>query len=235
MWEFAWVEYLQIILDMSSKNMFCKNCGNQVIENAKFCINCGAKISDLSSTDQKMSDNVIQRSQVSQTNVGSINISPTISPVINVETQSAPICPTCGISVTKEKLKECKYCHQKYCSSCEIGSIACPNCGMPYKPLRKIMCGACKQIFAITKADKKIIDDLDNDELYSVKQRCTCPICNRTMYYSGYTGFVDVGEYALSDILNDSNKNIFNFTTLNKFKVGFKVSRPIFSPQSFPS
>ncbi len=201
------------------KTMFCINCGNQVPENGKFCMRCGTKISESHSGNKTtLSDNFIQRSQVAQTSVGNITISPTISPVINVGTLGAEKCPSCGGDYSKQKLKECRNCHKKYCILCEINGIACPNCGLPYKSLRKMRCGACKQIFAITQLDKKSIDDLDADEIYSVKQRCKCPVCGRTMYYSGDIGFEDLGEYTLFDILDDHNNNAFFFVTLNKFR-----------------
>jgi hypothetical protein len=54
--------------------MFCPDCGHELNTNLKFCPNCGKSLSQ----NTNIKDNVIQRSQVGSSSVGSINISPVI-------------------------------------------------------------------------------------------------------------------------------------------------------------
>ncbi len=72
---------------------FCPNCGNQMSDNANFCLKCGANLSDYSSGDSSISDSVIQRSQVGQASVGSVEVSPTMTQQA-VSFQNA--CTECG-------------------------------------------------------------------------------------------------------------------------------------------
>ena len=58
---------------------FCPKCGNQLNDNAKFCPKCGTKGNNVEKptnqeSDANLSDNVINRSTVGQSSVGSIKI-----------------------------------------------------------------------------------------------------------------------------------------------------------------
>jgi cytoskeletal protein RodZ len=64
---------------------FCPSCGNETKENTKFCVVCGAEISDHDDDGVSVKDNVVQRSQVGAASVGNIQISPIIAPSFNVE------------------------------------------------------------------------------------------------------------------------------------------------------
>lgn len=39
--------------------MFCENCGNQLPDGAKFCVNCGAKIEAAETTDAAIEESAV--------------------------------------------------------------------------------------------------------------------------------------------------------------------------------
>ena len=46
--------------------VYCPNCGNQLTDNAKFCMECGEKLAKISSNNTKIEDNIIEAQVVSE-------------------------------------------------------------------------------------------------------------------------------------------------------------------------
>lgn len=201
------------------ETLTCKSCGETVQTTWKVCPICGGTTNNRSS-QISISDSVVREiHQTVNPKEYSVVMSPSIevSPTIHVG-EAKNTCPNCGSDLGNKGLKQCKYCTKSYCSSCEIDHIACPSCGMPYEDLRKMLCRTCQQVFAISDTNKRIIEELDGDEIRSVKQRCRCPRCGRTSYYSGNSGFIDLGEYTSTDIRNEYIAHRFTFATLEEFR-----------------
>jgi formylglycine-generating enzyme required for sulfatase activity len=99
-------------------------------DNAKFCAECGAQLSDYTSGGIAIDDSVVQRSQMGAASVGNVNISPVISPTM---TQTIPCCPNCeNVLSDKNKLFKCQIC----------GTKVCDTCGFSYHGLK--LCETCK-------------------------------------------------------------------------------------------
>ncbi len=100
-------------------------------DNAKFCTECGAQLSDYTSGGVDIDDSVVQRSQVGAASVGNVNISPVISPTMT-QTFEFPRCPTCeNVLSDKNKLFKCQICGNKVCDTCGFsyhGLKLCENC-----------------------------------------------------------------------------------------------------------
>jgi len=91
---------------------FCPNCGNQMSDNAKFCMECGAKLEDYTSGSAGITDNVIQRSQVGAASVGKVEVSPTINATATAT--GAYACRICGFPATIK----CSHCKTYICGKC---------------------------------------------------------------------------------------------------------------------
>jgi ribosomal protein S27E len=87
-------------------------------DNAKFCMECGAKLSDYMSGGIDIDDSVVQRSQMGAASVGNVNIQPVISPTM-AQTFEFPRCPYCeNVLSDKNKLFKCQICGTKVCDTC---------------------------------------------------------------------------------------------------------------------
>lgn len=81
---------------------FCPKCGNQMGDNAKFCMECGAKLNDYNSGGVNIRDGFVQRSQIGAASVGNINVSPIITTSNNYPSiQYSDLCPKCGFRMKK--------------------------------------------------------------------------------------------------------------------------------------
>jgi len=80
---------------------FCPKCGNQMSDNAKFCMECGTNLEDYTSGGVEIKDNVIQRSQIGTSSVGTVAISPEI--FLNESTTQDGLCPKCGFKMIEQK------------------------------------------------------------------------------------------------------------------------------------
>lgn len=109
---------------------YCPKCGSEMSDNAQFCMGCGAKLSDYSFKEgHKMSDNVINRSQVGQASVGNVNISPRMN-----QTSYQNACTTCG----RGAAAQCWACKSYVCGTHSIKmynqtwkpgvTVYCPHC-----------------------------------------------------------------------------------------------------------
>ena len=195
--------------------MFCLKCGNKILDNAMFCSNCGEKLPAVDGRKGiiTITDSVAKiDSHDSHVNIGQQIL------YQGQSEQTGKLCPFCDSSVTKNKLRTCKSCKETYCSYCDILGTACPHCGNTPQLLSKLKCGSCKGVFGIPLNDKNIIEHLDKDTTHSVKQRCACPICGKTAYYSGSVGFQDMGLYTPQEILQNFHDTSLTVTTLKDFK-----------------
>lgn len=120
--------------------IFCPSCGNQMSDNAKFCMECGAKLTDFSSGGVKINDNVIQKSQVGVASVGNVNISPVISNYndSSLVKSDKDLCPKCGfkMKIVNDKFKVAEaYCNDIivaiYAEGQKLGQL-CIKCGYKY-------------------------------------------------------------------------------------------------------
>ena len=97
---------------------YCPNCGAKMSDNAYFCMGCGVSLSDYTFQDgHNISDNVINKSQVGQSSVGNI----TVSPKFNQKMNTSPTCPNCNNIITENNkliLNPCQICGEKICLSC---------------------------------------------------------------------------------------------------------------------
>jgi Zn-finger nucleic acid-binding protein len=65
-------------------------------DNAKFCMECGAKLSEYTSVHPELNDNIIQRSAVGAASVGNVNISAFDK---SRASKTGDICPNCGFEM----------------------------------------------------------------------------------------------------------------------------------------
>jgi len=91
----------------------CKRCGTPLPEIARYCYICGAPVNDGSGNENdaemRLQDIVANRSTITQTTVGTINI-----------TNHDPLCPNCGNLITdKNHLLRCSECGRSFCETCE--------------------------------------------------------------------------------------------------------------------
>ena len=101
---------------------FCPNCGNQMSDNAMFCLKCGAKLSDYSGGGSSISDSVVQRSHTATGGRDVVQAGGNIQ-IIQAKT-SNDRCGICGKSLTSNTNSYiCGSCNRTICSSCMGGII----------------------------------------------------------------------------------------------------------------
>ncbi|MFC1930390.1 zinc-ribbon domain-containing protein [Chloroflexota bacterium] len=196
--------------------MFCSNCGCKLTAGARFCSGCGNETTAIQVLKEDGGVHIVKHnvdSHDTRLNIGQQII------YTNGPEKSGKLCPGCRREVNKEDVHICDACSGEYCIHCEIMGLACPSCGTPVKPLAKLKCGLCGQIFGIPTKEKFIIEQLDRDTEHSVKQRCQCPVCFRTTYYSGSAGFTDLGSFQPLDVLDYFNQGKLVLTWPKQFKV----------------
>ena len=96
--------------------VFCPKCGNQMSDNAKFCMECGANLNDYSNKGLNVEDSIIQRSQVGAAGVGNVNVNPTmiqnVTNGFNCVICNSPTnykCKTCELYICNNHLVNRKY------------------------------------------------------------------------------------------------------------------------------